>query len=256
MIRTAKVAGLCLASMLVMGMALAGTASATELLWLVCLKGTGLTRYTNSRCLEAGSGEWQSEGVPTEKSITVKILAISIVLRDTGSAAKSAVSCFENGSVGLGLIGPNGTGEIKEARYENAKANCRGVEGCEKEGVEKVEGVNLPWKQELVVGANGKPLGRILPGPSGKLPGYEVKCKVAGLPVTDICEEEKGFPEEVELINEVTKNPEGVLELLVRSRFQEVGHAKCSIGGANASKILGLTAVLLPGGALSIITSP
>lgn len=51
---------LCLATMLVAGMALAGNAAAV-LLWLVCLEGTGLTKYENSKCLKtSGTGKWQS----------------------------------------------------------------------------------------------------------------------------------------------------------------------------------------------------
>ena len=46
-----KIAGLCLVSLLAMGMALAGNASAAPLLWLLCLKegtsGVAPTKYTN-----------------------------------------------------------------------------------------------------------------------------------------------------------------------------------------------------------------
>jgi hypothetical protein len=255
MLRIAKIAGLCLASMLVMGMALAGTASATELLWLVCLKGTGLTRYTNSRCLEAGAGEWQSLGVPAGTTITVKLLVISILLRDT--KLKAAVNCFNKGSRGEGVIEAGGKGKVTVAEYENPGVNCVSVEGCEKGTVEEVKGINLPWKTEIFKGANGNPLTRIAAGNNeGKEPGWKLKCKVAGVKNTDECESAKGKEEELELESEVTTNPEKIGELLVRAEFQQRGEINCSIGGANTGKVLGLIAILLPGGALSITTSP
>ncbi len=252
MFRNIKIAGFCLASMLVMGMALAGDASAVELLWLVCLKGTGLTRYTNSRCLTAGSGEWQSLGLLPKQEVTVKILAITITMRDTRLGI--GIICFGKGSRGEGVIKAKGEGEIRVAEFEKPDENCRSLAGCEEGSITQLKGVHLPWKQELVVGENGKPLGVIRPGASGEPPGYAVTCKVAKIAATDTCTEETGHPEKVELLNAVTKNPSGVEELLVKSRFETVGHAKCSLGGENASEITGSTAILLPGGAVSIKT--
>jgi len=243
----AKVGGVLLASMLMMGMALVGNASAA-LLWLVCLKGgTGLTKYTSSKCNEAsGTGVWQSEGLAAGQTQTVKLAAISILLKDTGIS--SAVLCFSAGSKGEGVIEAGGKGKIRVATYENAKANCRGTEGCEKEGIETVTGINLPWRTEAVEGTNGKPLTKILFGITEKEPpGWEVVCKTGGIKKTDKCTSEAGHPEEAELVSEVTGS-----ELLVKSRFQQVGEGSCTLGGAKAAKVLGLLAILLPGGALSI----
>ncbi len=244
----AKVGAICLASMLMMGMALVGNASAA-LLWLVCLKGSGLTKFTNSKCLEAGSGgEWQSLGVRAGTTITVKLLAISILLRDTKT--KAAVNCFNTGSKGEGVIEEGGKGKVRVAEYEKPGTNCVSVEGCEKGSITAVKGVHLPWNTEVVVGTNGKPLTKLSNSGAGE-PGWEVKCTIAGIKQTDICTSEA---EEVELINEVTKNPEGVSELLVRSRFQQAAEGTCSLGGAKAGRVLGLLAILLPGGALSVNT--
>jgi len=251
--KSLKIAGLCLASMLVMSMALAGTASAA-LLWLVCLKSTGLTKYKNSKCLEASGGAaseegWQSLGVPSGTSITVKLLAITLTLRDTGVGI--GVICFSKGSEGEGVIKSGGEGEIRVARIAKPEENCRSLAGCEAGTITKVEGVNLPWKQELIE-TESKSVGVIRAGSGGKPPGYAVRCSVAKLAATDTCEEESGHPESVELVNAVTTNPIGVEELLVKSRFETRGHAKCTLGGANASEITGLAAILLPGGAVSI----
>ena len=250
--RYLKIAALAFASMLTVIMAQAGNAAAV-LLWLVCLPGEGLTRYTSSTCLTAGgsgSPRWESRGLSAGQELTVRALAFTLILRDTG--AKSAISCFMTGSVGEGRIKPNGGGETTVAKYENAKEDCRGTEGCEKEGIEEVSALNLPWGGELTEGPEGKILGIVRPGSSGKQPGYTIKCKVLGLPVTDTCEEESGSPEEAELVNERTVGPGGREELLVKGRPVGVGRGKCSIGGANSATGTGSGALLLPGGAISI----
>ncbi len=239
--------------MLLVGTALAGTASAAELLWLVCLEGSGLTKYESSTCLKASAGgKWQSVGVPSGKTITVKLLALTILLKDTKTAVgESEVQCFNKGSIGMGVIKPSGKGEVVTASYEKAKENCRGVKACEKEGVESVAGVNLPWGTELVEGPGGVHLINIVPGPSGR-PGWKVVCKVAGLKVEDICEEVTGKHESLEGFNEVTKNPSGVSELLVRARFAGANPALCSQSKEETGHVTGTLAILLPGGALSI----
>ncbi len=237
-----RIAGLCLASMLMMGMALVGNASAA-LLWLVRLKGTGTDTKYNAGCLTANpSGEWQSLRVTS--AVTVKLLAISILLRDTG--IPSAVLCFNAGSKGEGVLEEGGKGKIRVAEYEKAKEHCRGVEGCEKEGIEIVKGVHLPWSTEIIEGTNGKPLTKISSGGSGE-PGWEVVCKSGGIKKTDVCTSEAGHPEEAELVSEVTGS-----ELLVRSRFQEAISGNCTLGGTGKAKVSGLLAILLPGGAVSI----
>ncbi len=248
--RSIKLAGLALASVLVMGMALAGSASATTLLWLVCLKGTGLTKYTNEKCLSAsgGSGEgWQSLGVPKGTEITVKIAVISLLLSDTKVLGKNAaIRCGPKGAVGRGVIKANGEGEIREAKYENAAEDCSNEENCAVIG--QVKGIHLPWKIKLFPGTNGDPLSKIEPGNNeGREPGWEVECNT----VLDVCENEKGKEEEALFLNEISAT-----ELLVLSLFQNARKAKCSVGGKEAGLVKGIVAILLPGGALSITTSP
>jgi hypothetical protein len=252
--RNLKTAGLALASMLLVGMALAGNASAVILLWLVCLKSVGLTKYENNKCLTSkptqtrGEEGWQSLGVPKGTSISIKLLPITIILRDNGTlGGPTTVTCYSRGSVGRGLIEAEGKGKVEEAFVENPGTNCSATGACAGT-LEKVEAAHLPWETELIVGANGKPLTKIK-GTNGK-PGWTVKCGI----FTDECLEETA-PEEVELISGISEFISGVKELLVVGRFQTAHPAKCSVGGAGQGEVKGLLAILLPGGALSIITS-
>src|ERR1700751_424726 len=85
--RYIKIAALAFASMLTVIMAQAGNAAAV-LLWLVCLPGNGLTRYTDSTCLTAGgtsTTRWESRGLLAGEEPTVRILVLTITLRDTGA---------------------------------------------------------------------------------------------------------------------------------------------------------------------------
>ncbi len=243
-----KIAGLCLASMLVMGMALAGNASAA-LLWLVCLEGSGLTKYSNSKCLTAESGgKWQSLGIPAGTSITVHILAFSILLSDLKAPIVGNVSvrCGMTGSIGEGTIEAGGKGTVTVAKYEKASEHCSGETNCET--VEKLEGVHLPWLTEIFT-TEGKQLTKIKSKKpeAGNEPGWEVECKVDGIAGNkDICENESGKEEQIILKNSVQT------ELLVAGLFAELNKATCEKGGAKSGLVKGLIAILLPGGALSI----
>ncbi len=243
-----KIAGLCLASMLVMGMTLAGNAAAA-LLWLVCLEGSGLTKYSNSKCLTAESGgKWQSLGVPAGTSITVRILAFSILLSDLKAPIVGNVSfrCGMNGSIGEGTIEAGGKGTITKFSYENPSVNCSGETNCEK--VESLGAIHLPWATEIFT-TEGKQLTKIKSKKpeAGNEPGWEVECKVDGIAGNkDTCELESGKEEQVILKNSVQT------ELLVAGLFAELHKTKCEKGGAESGLIKGIIAILLPGGALSI----
>jgi hypothetical protein len=254
-----KIAGLCLASMLVMGMALAGNASAA-LLWLVCLEGTGLTKYENSKCLTSKGTQtrsekgWQSVGLATGQTATVKILVLSLKLVDTKAIIpNSGAACLNNAdNEGEGVIEPSGKGIIRLATVKEPSTHgCVGLGGCEK--VEKIEGANLPWETEIVAGTNSEPLTKIKAHSGGKEPGWIVTCETALGTKTDECEQEAGKEEEAKLtFGEVTEGPEKVKELLVRGLFQELHPGDCTEGGKESAKVLGTVAILLPGGALSI----
>jgi hypothetical protein len=88
----------------------------------------------------------------------------------------------------------------------------------------------------------------------GGKPGWRTECEnILGANEADECVEETGKPEEVRLtFGEVTKNPAGVEELLVKALFEEKSLGKCTVGGAEAGRVKGTLAILLPGGALSI----
>ncbi|MGH2852876.1 MAG: hypothetical protein ACRDLF_01625 [Solirubrobacteraceae bacterium] len=242
-----RIAGLCLVSMFVMSMALAGNAAAA-LLWLVCLERSGtLTKYNNNQCTEAsGTGKWQSLGLtvcPENCSDTVRLLAFTLKLEDSNAAA---IQCSDVGN-STGLIESGNTGIIREARITKALAESlcevrKPFLTCKAAGnIEGVEGRNLPWTIEIFTTEN-KNLTQIK-AEKGK-PGWAVTCGGA----TDTCEEEAGKPEFAELLNGVTK---GVL--LVLARFEEKGPAKCSVGGVGAGHVTGLVAVLLwSGNGLSI----
>ena len=246
--KSLKIVGLCLASMLVMGMALAGNAAAA-LLWLVCLKGSGLTKYSSSKCSEASStGEWQSLGVPSGKEITVKILVISLLLKDSNTAIKSVVAnCPNEGSIGEGVIKANGEGEIRAAGYTAAGAKkCKDEEGHCPEFT-KVEGRNLPWITNIEEGPEGKMLTTIKPHAGGKQPGWAITCKDI-IEITDECTAAKeGEEEKARLVNTVSSG-----ELLVLSLFEEKSKAECTQSKEKTGEVKGTVAVLLPGGALSI----
>jgi len=246
--KSLKLAGLCLASMLVMGMALAGNAAAV-LLWLVCLKGSGLTKYTNSKCSEASSsGEWQSLGVRSGTEITVKILVISLLLKDTKTTLGEVVAnCPNEGSRGEGVIKANGEGEIRVAEYTAAGAKkCKDEAGhCPEFTL--VKGIGLPWITNIEEGPNKEPLTTIKPHTGGVQPGWAITCKDI-IEVTDECAAEKGGEEEkAKLVNTVSSG-----ELLVLSLFEEKQKALCTLSKAKTGEVKGTVAVLLPGGALSI----
>ena len=245
--RSIKIAGLALASMLVMSMAATGSASAA-LLWLVCLEGSGLTKYESSKCLKAASGgKWQSQGLKCCQRVTVKLVAISILLIDKETlVGEVAVKCSNAGSRGEGAIESGGTGEITVAEYENPKANCASEKGCEAGTVKKVKGVNLPWVTEIFT-TEGKRLSKLKAGVAGKEPGWEVECEVLKIATTDVCTSPKGEEEQVRLVNTTSST-----ELLVTALFEEKFKAECTQSKKKSGEVKGSIAILLPGGALSI----
>jgi hypothetical protein len=247
-----KIAGLCLVSMFVMSMALAGTASALPaLLWLLCLENaTGtLTKYSSNQCTKAeAAGKWQSLGLPSGGSDTVRLLAFSLRLADTGLGG-ATVECPDFGT-GWGLINETNKLVTKVAESNNpAGEGCKLLKtsvGCpEINKVTKINGVNLPWTSELTE-TEGKYLSTITKTGNGKPPGWAVTCNN----ITDTCEEEAGKPELAFVGQGVTKEV-----LLVLLSFETRTKAKCSIGGAKAGEVGGLIAILLwEGNGLSFTT--
>jgi hypothetical protein len=237
-----KIAGLCLVSMIMMGMTLAGTAAAAPL-WLVCLEGPNLTKYSSNQCTKAESGgKWQSQELTTTDKAT--ITSFTLTLTDTKTALGSTPVRCDSGGESEGTVGPGNTAVVKTAIIKSAGTNCRSLGGgCETgaNDIEGVEGRDLPWQTTLFE-HEGKVLTKIEADGNGE-PGWAVKCKTVLGSKTDVCVSESGEDEEVELINEVTK---GVL--LVRGRFQTAKKADCTEGGKKSGEVAGLIAILLASG--------
>jgi hypothetical protein len=237
-----KIAGLCLASMLVMSMALASAASAAPL-WLVCLPMTG-GKFLDSQCLKPGAGNWES--VPLSGSDTVRLVGFTLRLTDLKAGLlkeKTTVKCNGKGSEGEGLITSPNIGLINTAEVKNAKENCERVEGgCKAGEVEEVKGADLPWKTEIFE-TEKKYLTKILADGHGE-PGWAVKCNTALGSKTDTClSENTEKDEQAELIS-----TERSAELIVLSRFEKLHKAKCSEGGPETGEVEGLIGVLLASG--------
>ncbi len=163
-----KIAGLCLASMLITSIALAGTASAETPSWFLCLEGsTSPTKYSSNQCNKAESGgKWESMVLGTS-SATVKISAFTLSLLDEGTGAE--ITCDGPGTVGRGLIESPTRGLIKVAEIENPKTNCtltkKAVLACtETKNIEEVKAENLPWETEIYE-TESKPFTKIKKGP-------------------------------------------------------------------------------------------
>jgi hypothetical protein len=247
-----KIAGLCLASMLVMSMALAGNASAQPL-WLVCLEGTGLTKYSNGQCTKAeSSGKFQSLEIPSGVDDTVRLLALTLLLTDLSAGPlkeKATIRC-PHPTTGWGLILAPNVLLVTKAKVENPATECEREEGpCKAGEIEGVDGVHLPWKVE-VFETESSLISKIEPtAAGGGEPGWLVKCNTLLGSKTDECVSEGGGTlEETLNLNATT---EGVL--LVRARFLTRRLGKCSEGGAKTGEVRGLIAILLnEGNGLSI----
>jgi len=168
----AKIAGLCLASMLVLGMAIASSASAHA--WLQCRENAGSgTKWTESKCATAGaSGKWEwTELTTTEKAQGEGTL----VQKDTNIDSKTVtVQCAGTDE---GTIGPKQFDRIIKV----TTVGCSNVENCG--GTIHAEAVNLPWQTELFE-TEGKIRDSIVSEVSGKKPGWKVTCTG----VSDVCE--------------------------------------------------------------------
>lgn len=223
--RPLYVAGLSLGLMLAIGATLAGNASAAPL-WLLCLEGSGLTKYSNNRCAEASAtGAWQSSGLPSGRVETVKLIGFTLRLGESGPGSV-AIKC-DKGVKGWGLAEGPSKLIISTFMIEELEHNCEGLEGCEKSGAEKFEGGYLPWKTEILE-EGGKYLSQILSYEAlTERPLYEITCRTILGPKTAKCH----IPEE-ERLELVSEKSGGVL--LVRSRFEEKSTTGCKISGSFA----------------------
>jgi hypothetical protein len=234
-----NIAGLCLVSMLVMGMALAGNASAAPL-WLLCLP-NAKGKFLDPACLKAGEGKWESESLGTR---TDKVVGVGFTIRMEDaktSVGKTVVQCGHG--VGAGTIGPGNKALMTEVKIQAPKTECEAVEGgCKKGEVEKIEGRNLPWQVEIFE-TEKKFLTKIESTTSGKEPGWAMECNTLLGSKTDVCEQEAGKPEFAELANKRSGPKEE--ELLVLGTFEKKRHQDCSEGGVESGSVAGQIAILL-----------
>ncbi len=246
--KSIRIAGLCFASMLVLGMALASTASAAPL-WLVCLEGSGLTKYSTNQCTTAsGTGAWQSLGLPAGQTDTVRIQVFSLHLEDTGTlAGKSAIECNSTtADEGTGFIEGTGKGKITAAGIKETEINtrCKVIEGgCETGKIEKVKAVHLPWATEIFE-TESKLETKIENSGAGE-PGWSITCHTALGSQTDECVSTGSTKlESASLANAVTA---GVL--LVKGTFLGAHPAKCTQSSSHEDgHVRGLVAILLNSG--------
>jgi hypothetical protein len=229
-----KIAGLCLVSIFVMGMAMASTASAV---WEGCLETSKTTKYENNKCVKALAGGkfgW-AEITNTDN---VRSVGFTIKLTDTKAALPTSVICTAGG-VGSGTVGPGEFDRIETAEQLEPKKNCRATGGCEPEKVEEVKGVNLPWQTRL-----SRKEGKILDtieGTGNGPPGWRTRCEsIIHTTETDTCTERTGEPESARLTNELTGGVQ-----LVLANFETAVKANCTIGGESAGEIGGTIAILL-----------
>ncbi len=257
--RFVKMAGLCLASMLALGIALAGAASAATPLWLLCLEGKEgslPTKYETNQCTKAAKenkGKWESVALGS-KSDTVKISIFSMRMEDTKGELGAAVVVRCDHVGGGGLIEGRNLLLIREARIAKPSTECT-AEGsglfkvCKTSSIEAIEAVHLPWIGEVYGDTENKLFtGRVEPsGEGGGEPGFKVRC--AG--VEDVCTSEgPGKREEAVSENVVTA---GVLLVLGKPLNDHKG--ECSVGGKEAQEVEGHAAVLLSNGSGLSLTS-
>jgi hypothetical protein len=237
-----SIAGLCLVSMLVVGMALAGTASAAVTAsWSVCSEGKEgslPTKYTEEQCGEAAKenkGKWEDVELAKETKDKVTVGLSTITLTDTKTLlGESVVRCDGPGEEAEGEIeGPNKS-LITAAKVKEAKTNCRGLKGgCKATEIEEVKGVDLPWKSELYA-TESTVQARPEADGNGE-PGWVVKCNTIGGPKEDICKQESGKPEILSLANVLQLSP--VRSLLVLISFLKKRLANCTEGGKESGKV-------------------
>lgn len=228
-----KIVGLCLASMLVVGMAITATASAAPV-WETCKEGASGTKYSESQCVTAeSSGKWAWEEVKgTEPATSLGTLR----LIDDKVPIEGEVEVICTGE-GIGSVGPgkfSRTNEILNIKCSPGK-NCIEVTKATKP-------LNLPWQGELeAVGAEVRNNIRAV---NGKGAGWSVTCKTKLATAEVECTTETG---RTTLSRNNTFGPSGFRELLVLLTFPTRAKSEdgsCSLGGAESALVLGSISLL------------
>jgi hypothetical protein len=230
--KSLKLAGLCVVTMLMLGLVAAGSASAAvEALYGVCQKEASGTKYSGETCetKTGGTEEWGvGEIAGTEKAV----MAGTLLLVDSKLGVE--VSCTVEA---VGLIGQKRIGRIEEIN----NTVCTNVKGCE--NTPTFEFRNLPWKTELAEienEAKEKSLGATLVSEvSGKAAGWAMKCKVLKIESKDECTINTGLI--TDLGNRFTDgyfNGPTPRWLILLEFLNFTGHkANCSLGGSERGEI-------------------
>ncbi len=238
-----KMAGLCLVAMLMMGMAVSAVSASAAPVWEGCLEGSTTTKYENSKCVKAlGTGKFGWKEIANTDKVTTT--GFTIKLTDTGTPLQATSVICTKGGEEEGSVGPGSADRITGAKVNSPATNCRATGDCEATGVEKVEGIHLPWRTTLSE-SGGKVKDTIENSGAGE-PGWVTECtSILGGKEKDECTSESTSTlESVNLENKLT----GGTEQLVLGTFAKAFKAKCSIGGAKKGEIEGQGAILLATG--------
>lgn len=216
-----KITGLCLASVIVMGMALTATASAVPT-WKQCVETNEAeppTRWEDSKCSKASAtGKWQWKELTTTEAVTAEgSLKLTDKKGSLTGEKPAVVECF---GTSTGTIGPGKYDRI----ITITATKCRNIERCIELTEPKAEAVNLPWQTELFE-TEGKIRDKVISEVAGKEPGWKVTCS--------------GFSDTCETVTTTAMNniqATGFVEAIF-----DAGSAKanCSRGGAGQGEVEG-----------------
>jgi hypothetical protein len=226
----AKIAGLCLASMLLLGMALTATASAAPH-WLQCREGTGTgTKYKEHQCLTAsaeGKWEWQ-EVTGTEKVKSTGTL--NLTDKKASILGPTVVQCSGTNE---GSVGPGKYSRVTSVTATSCLIKTAG--GCESLP-HVAKAVHLPWQGELIETENE--VRNVIKEGTGGNPGWEVECETLEGKKKDECTSETG---EEEILNAENKATSTLL--LVLLRFFPRRKGDCTLGGKKEGEVEGNVAL-------------
>ncbi len=240
--RIIGIAAACFASVLMMSMALASSASAAPV-WEQCSEGGSATKYSEHQCVKAeGGGKWQWNEISNSEEVRIKG-SLRLTSTNVPIVKKVVIECSGES---VGFVGPGIHGRITEVK--TTPAQCKNIENCEK--VEKIEAVHLPWQTEnTTVGTSVVALLKSVKPEKGNEPGWAATCKVLGNVESNVCESEVGLPESLLLSNKETLNG-STKELLVLATFQQLRKAACTLGGKETKEAGSVS------GSLSILKLP
>lgn len=200
---------------------------------VTCAKVTpGTGKWTSGLCTTAGTGEWETKQITETAEATARGTLEQEDSKSPGGA--TAIICSASGT---GTIGAGGEGTVTTIRLEK----CSFVKGkagsCEESKSVTSKFINLPWATRLEERINKSSeieLRNVLTSSSsGKAPGLEVECTVAGiLKIVDTCE--GMFSSTNVRVNRAEGSVIGEYE-----KVSEEEPGTCSVGGKDSGFIRG-----------------